>query len=260
MNGELDIRTAGFNANFSDNVDGGIPHGLVFPVREGLGRRHRDAVASVDTHGIEVLNGADDDHVVLEIPHDFQFIFLPSDEGLLHDDFGNHARLKPCVCKAFHLFPVVGHAPADSTQGKAGPDNDGIPDRLRHFSCLIHIPGDAALGHTQTYSIHGIPEQLPILSLLDDRHSSPDHFHIQSIQQTTLGHFDCRVKTGLPPQGGKDGMGSFPFDDFCDDLRGDGFNVGAVGRFRIGHNGGRITVDEHHLEPLLLQGLACLGS
>ena len=37
---------------------------LVLLVGEGLRGRHRDAVAGVDAHGVEVFDGADDHHVV----------------------------------------------------------------------------------------------------------------------------------------------------------------------------------------------------
>src|SRR2546426_6556750 len=39
------------------------------PVGEGHGRGHRDRVAGVHAHGIDVLDGADDHHVVAPVPH-----------------------------------------------------------------------------------------------------------------------------------------------------------------------------------------------
>lgn len=39
-----------------------------------------DGVAGVDTHGVNVLNGADDDHVVCQVAHDLQLILLPAQQ------------------------------------------------------------------------------------------------------------------------------------------------------------------------------------
>ena len=182
MNGKLDIGTPGFDADLPDDVNGCIPHSLILPISEGLSRGDSDTVTGVDAHWIKIFNRADDNHVVFEIAHNFQLIFLPANKGLFHDNLGNHARLESCACKGFHLFPVIGHTAADSAQGKTGPDNEGIADRLSHLFGLIHIPDNSAPGHTQTDAIHGISELLPIFGLLDDRYCGSDHLHTQSLQ------------------------------------------------------------------------------
>jgi hypothetical protein len=43
----------------------GVAHDLVLAVGERLRRRHGDRVAGVHAHGVEVLDRADDDHVVV---------------------------------------------------------------------------------------------------------------------------------------------------------------------------------------------------
>ena len=51
----------------------------------------------------------------------------------------------------------------------------------------------------------------------------------------------------------------FAHDDFLDAFGRDGFDVGAVGELRVGHDGGRVGVDEHDAEALLLSALqACV--
>jgi len=50
----------------------------------------------------------------------------------------------------------------------------------------------------------------------------------------------------------------FARDDFFHRLRGNRFDVGAVGKFRVGHDGGRIGIDQDNAEALLAQGLAGL--
>lgn len=47
-------------------------------------------------------------------------------------------------------------------------------------------------------------------------------------------------------------------DDALDERWRHGADVGAVGEVGVGHDGGRVGVDEHHLVPLLDERLACL--
>ncbi len=47
-------------------------------------------------------------------------------------------------------------------------------------------------------------------------------------------------------------------DDFLDAFRRDRLDVGAVGELRVGHDGGRVGVDEHDAVAFLLERLAGL--
>jgi hypothetical protein len=50
----------------------------------------------------------------------------------------------------------------------------------------------------------------------------------------------------------------FNADNFFDVFVGERLDVGAVGQLGIGHDGGRVRIDQHHLVALLLEGLAGL--
>src|SRR5207302_9350825 len=86
VDGELDVRPTRVHADAPDAGEGGVPHALVLHVRQGLGRRHRDGVAGVDTHGIDVLDGADDYAVVGPVAHDLELVLLPTGDGALDED------------------------------------------------------------------------------------------------------------------------------------------------------------------------------
>ena len=76
---ELNIGTTGFDPYARHNLFSCIAHGLEFYIGQGLSRCHCDTVTRVDSHGIEVFNGTDDDKVVGHIPHDLELIFLPAE-------------------------------------------------------------------------------------------------------------------------------------------------------------------------------------
>ena len=87
MHGKLNIRATGLDADLADHCDRCIPHRLVFAVGERLRGSNGDGIAGVNAHGIEVLNRADDDHVVGEIAHHFEFVFLPAENRFFNQNF-----------------------------------------------------------------------------------------------------------------------------------------------------------------------------
>ncbi len=56
IHGELHVRSTRFHPDLAQDRDRGIAHALVFLVGERLGRGHRDGVAGVDAHGVQVLD------------------------------------------------------------------------------------------------------------------------------------------------------------------------------------------------------------
>ena len=69
-----------------------------------------------------------------------------------------------------------------------------------------------------------------------------------------------QVQAGLAAEGGQQGVGPLGLDHLGHDFPGQRLDVGAVGHARIGHDRGRIGVDQHDLVALLAQGLAGLGA
>ena len=67
------------------------------------------------------------------------------------------------------------------------------------------------------------------------------------------------VQPGLAAQGRQHGVGLLDGEDLLDELGGDRLDVGAVGHLGVGHDRGRVGVDQHDLVALLAEGLARLG-
>ena len=112
VDGELDVAAARIHPNLANDGDRLVAQSLVFAVGEGLGRRHRDRVAGVDPHGIEILDAANDHHVVGGVPHHLQFKFLPAQQRLLHQDLGDGAGLEAALADGPELFRVVSNSSA----------------------------------------------------------------------------------------------------------------------------------------------------
>ena len=120
VDAELDVRAAGLDADGADDGEAGVAHDLVFLVRERLDRRDGDGVAGVHAHGIEVLDGADDDAVVGLVAHHFHFVFLPAEQRFLDENFGDGRKFDAALGNFFEFFAIVSDAAAGAAQVKAG--------------------------------------------------------------------------------------------------------------------------------------------
>ena len=77
---ELHIRATRINADFTQHSQGSIAQDLVFLVSQRLRRCHRDGVAGVHAHGVQVFDRADDDAVVGLVAHDFHLVLFPAEQ------------------------------------------------------------------------------------------------------------------------------------------------------------------------------------
>jgi hypothetical protein len=259
MHSELDVGAAGVDADLADDAHREVAEVLVLLVGEGLGRRHRDRVAGVDAHGIEVLDAADDHHVVVPVPHHLELVLLPAEDRLLHEDGVGGREVDGAASQRVELPLVVGNPAALSTHGETGPEDDREADLLGDGAGLLEGGGVAAAGHLHPDAVHGVLEELPVLGLLDGLEGGADELDAVPCQRTVPGQRHRQVERGLPPQRGEQHVGLFAGQDLLGHLRGDGLDVGPVGEVRVGHDRGRIGVEEDDLVALLLERLAGLG-
>ncbi len=215
---KLDVRSSCLYPDLPNDPDGRIPHPLVFFVRQGLGRSHGDAVPRVDAHGIEIFDGADDDDIVLEIPHHLQFEFLPAEDRLLDQDLADHARFEAAGSHFFELLDIVGDAAPGSSQGEAGPDDQGETDLFGDLHGLLKGVGQSASGKIEADLLHRFFEEVPVFPFLDGLVLGPDHLDAIFLKNPVLIERHRDIEAGLAAQRGKKGIRSFALDDLFKDF------------------------------------------
>ncbi len=214
----------------------------------------------MDPHGVEVLDGADDHHVVGGVTHHLQLVLLPTDNRLLHQNLVRGRGVDPPHGHLLILFHVVSDAAAGAPQGEGGADDGRETHRLDHFHGLGVVVGQARAGDRQADLFHCLLEEGAVLGLLDGRKLGADELHPELLQSPVLGHRHGGVESRLAAECGEHRVGTLLLDDFGKHLGGYRLHIGPVGKVGIGHDGGRVAVQQHHLEPLLFQGLARLGA
>lgn len=61
-------------------------------------------------HGVDVLDGADDDDIVSEVTHDLELVLLPAEQGLLDEHLLGVRGGEAGAADVLKLGPVVGDA------------------------------------------------------------------------------------------------------------------------------------------------------
>ena len=156
------------------------------------------------------------------------------------------------------LFPVVGDPAAGSAQGERRPHDH----RIAHFLCkgfrIGQVVDNKAFGHPQVDVCHCVPEKPAILGLFDNRGVSPDHLHSEFLKDARLGDSHSYVEGRLSSQCGEQGIRMLAPYDLCYRLGGYRLHIGAMRRFRIGHDRGGIAVEQDYFIAIFTQGLAGL--
>ena len=260
VDAELDVGAAGLDTDLAQHRHGGVAHDLVLLVGQRLGWRDRDGVTGVDAHGVEVFDGADDDAVVVAIPHHFHLVLFPADERLVDEQLLGRGEIQTALADLHELFGVVGDAAARATHGKGRTDDAGEADHLLHAPGLFHVVGDAGTGALETDAAHGLVKAGAILGLVDGVGGGADHLDTELLEHAMLLQRQGAVQRSLTTHGGQDGVRALFLDDLAHHFPGDGLDVGGVGHLRVGHDGGRVGVHQDDAVALFFQGLARLGA
>ena len=237
---ELNVRTAGIDADFAQHGDRGVTQDLVFLVGQRLGRGNGDRVAGVDAHRIEVLDRADDDAVVRPVADHFHLVFLPAKQRFFNQQLVGRRGFETALADGLELFHVVGYTAARTTQRERRPDdgreaNDGL-----HLVSLFHAVRRCRLGRTDTDLGHRILELLAVFSLVDGLLRSTDQFNIELGQHPFAVEVECAIERSLPTHRRQQRIRTLFLDDLGNNLPGNRLDVGDISHFRVGHDGRRI--------------------
>ena len=147
VHGELDVAAAGVDADRAQHRDADVAHVLVLAVGEGHGGRDGDRVAGVHAHRVEVLDGADDDHVVVAVAHQLQLELLPPEHRLLDEHLGDRRRGEPGAREPVEVGVGVRHAGAEPAHRERRPDHHREAEVGRGGAHLVHGVADGAARH-----------------------------------------------------------------------------------------------------------------
>ena len=120
--------------------------------------------------------------------------------------------------------------------------------------------GEPRLRRFQADLGHGLAEQLAVFGLVDRVSGGADHLDIELVERALSAQRQRAVERGLSAHGRQQRKAAgndvaLLLDDLGDDLRRDRLDIGRIRQLRIGHDRGRIGVDQHDAIALFLQCL-----
>jgi hypothetical protein len=121
--------------------------------------------------------------------------------------------------------------------------------------------GHAAAGGFQADLVHRLAEALAVLGLVDGVGIGADHLHAELLQRAVTEQRQRGVERRLAAHGGQQGqrvlraLGALTLDDAGDDFGRDRLDIGGVGHLVVGHDRGRVRVDQDDPVTFFLQRL-----
>ena len=261
---ELNVRAARLDADLAQDRDGGVAHDLVFAVGQRQRGRDRDAVARVNAHRVDVLDGADDDAIVLRVADNFHLVLFPAQHQLLDQDLGGGRGFEAPFGDLHVLFAVVRDAAAGPAEREGGPDDGRRRHVVERGESFVEVMREHGARRGEPDFPHGLAEQEPILGLVDGLRLGADHLDAEPVERAVAGELQRGVERGLAAHGRQQrhplaGMLlPLALDHLGDHLRRDRFDIGGVRQLGVGHDRGGIRIDENNSISLGGQRLAGL--
>ena len=249
---ELHVRAAGLHPDLAQHRDRGVAHDLVFLVGQRERRSDRDRVAGVHAHRVEVLDRADDDAVVVLVANDLHLEFLPAEDRFLDQHLVGRRGIDAALDDVDELGLVVGDAAAGAAERERRPDDRRQPDlveRLERVGQRLDLLRARGL---QPDPLHRLAEASAVLGLVDGIRGRADHLDAELVEHAEAAQRQRGVERGLPAHGGKQRVRTLLLDDLGDDVGRDRLDIGGVGEVGVGHDRGRIGVDQHDPVAFLL--------
>ena len=258
VDGELDVGAARLDPDGSNHRKRLVSQRLVGAVAERLLWRDRHAVAGVNAHRVDVLDRADDERVVVAIAHHLELELAPAEQRLLEQDLVDRARVEALRDALVELGPRPRDPATVPAEREGGPHDERQAELVDRAVGLRHRCHDRRARHLKAGLGHGLPEELAVLGAADGVVVDSDQLHPEALEDAAfvqdLGEIERRLAAERPEQR----LGPLLLDHGRDRLGRERLDVGRGGELRVGHDRGRVRVDEHDLVALLEQDLARL--
>ena len=214
-------------------------------------RRHHNAVARMDTHGINIFHGADRDGIARAVAHGFKLDFFPARDALFHQNLRNGRGVQPGFGDHAQFCFVHGNPAAGAAQRKRRAHDNRISDLLRRrkrgLKILRDLRGHAGLAD----GAHRIPEQFSVLRLVDGVDSAAQQPHAVFRQHAAFVELHGQRQSRLAAKTRQKTVGTLFLDDARHRLLIQRFQIDFIRQMLVRHNGGGIGVDQHHVDALI---------
>ena len=144
--------------------------------------------------GVDVLNKAYSDHVVVRIPYDLQFQLLPAQDRFLHQDLPYQAGLQPPGTDYLQFLPVIDQPAPCAAHGIGRPQHHRVAKLFGNGKGFRDRIGNLASSHLNAQAVHGLFKFDTVFPPLNGIHLHTDHLHLVLVQNPCLVQFRAQIK------------------------------------------------------------------
>ena len=210
----------------------------------------------MDAERIDVLHRAHRDARVVGVAHDLVLDLLPADEAALDHDLADRARAQAGPDDLAVGGLGLDDAAAGAAERVGRPDDRRQADRVeRHLRRVLALLGRGALddeaGRVRLVDpVEQVAERLAVLGHVDGLERRAEQADRVALEDAGLGEGRREVEGRLAAQPGEQALGLLPGDHRLDRLDGQRLEIDRVGDGRVGHDRGRVRVDEDRADAL----------
>ena len=220
----------------------------------------------MDAERIDVLHRADGDARVVGVAHHLVLDLLPADEALLDHDLADRAGPQPGPDPLAVGGLGLDDAAAGAAERERRADDGRQADRRERLVGrgvalrLGRALDDEARGVGLADPVEQVAERLAVLGHPDRLERRAEEADGVAFEDARVGHRGDEVERCLAAQPGEEPLGLFLGDDRLDRLDRQRLEVDDVGDRGVGHDRGRVRVDEDRPDALGPQRAAGLGA
>ena len=255
---KLHIRAAGVDTDFTQHRQAGIAHDLVFFVGERLRGGNRDGIARVHAHRVEIFNRTNDDAVVVAVTHHFHFILFPAQHRLLNQQFMRGRRIETALANRQKFVFIISNAATRAAHGERRANQRGKAHFGLRRQRLFHGVAHKRLRRVQADFGHRLFKAAAVFGFINRIFRGANQLHIVFRQHAVFGQIQRAIERRLPAHGGQNGIGALFGDNLFHRLPHNRLDIGDIGHIGVGHNRGRIGIDEDDFIALFAQSLTGL--
>ena len=207
-------------------------------------------------HRVEVLDRADDDDVVVQVADHLELELVPAADRLLDEHLRDRALAEAALDDRAQLGLRLGEAAAVAAERERRPDDRG----RRDLAELVDRGDDLRARRAQPAALDRVAEQRPVLGPADHVDAGADQLDAELLEDPRLRELDREVERGLAAERRQQRVGPLAAEHVGHALDVERLDVGAVGEPGVGHDRGRVRVDDDRAEPVLAQHLERLAA
>ena len=234
---KLNVRATAGNAYTLENSDGVIAEVLKLFIGKRLSWSNGNGVSRVNTHWIEVLDGADDNTVTCGIAHDLHLNLFPALDGLLYQYLVFWGKQESLLNNLYELFWSMCNAAACATKGEAWANDHGISQVSNDALSVFHRVSDVCTSNLQANVLDCLAEELSVLTGADGLQVTADHLNVVLVKNARLAKANSAVQSCLAAHVWQERIRTLALNDASHRFYGDWLNVGSICSFWIGHDG-----------------------